>query len=93
MVSIPPQPIVHNLDPNSPFYGAPVAIGLGLLHSASVHLLDEATIRQTIQELQKLDDHALEAIGLRRSDIETEVRNAQKTRLMDSFGKGNPAPE
>jgi hypothetical protein len=73
-----PQLTEHKLNPSTPFWGSPVALGLGLLHSARVHVLDEETIHQTIQELQKLDDRALNDIGLQRSEIESEIRTAQK---------------
>jgi Domain of unknown function (DUF1127) len=73
-----PQATTHILNPSTPFWGSPIALGLGLLHSACVHVLDEATIQQTIGELQKLDDRALRDIGLQRSEIESEIRRAQK---------------
>jgi hypothetical protein len=76
--SMLPQLTEHRVNPSTPFWGSPVALGLGLLHSACVHVLDEATIHQTIRELQKLDDRALNYIGLQRSEIEREIRTAQK---------------
>lgn len=53
---------------------------IDFLRSAYRWALDEAAIRQSIGELQKLDDHTLADIGVERFEIESLVRKRQKAR-------------
>jgi uncharacterized protein YjiS (DUF1127 family) len=47
------------------------------------HVSEEWIVKRAIAELQGLDDHMLQDIGLTRSEIESCVRHGQRNRYRD----------
>ena len=47
------------------------------------HVSEEWIVKRAIAELQGLDDHMLQDIGLTRSEIESYVRHGQRSRYRD----------